>query len=339
MKLAGREAAAFCRAPDQGIAGVLLHGPDEGMIAARRRELVEAILGARPDPLRLTQLDPTAVRRDPAALEAALRGRGLFAGRGIVVVEGATESLAAPIGDVAENAAPDDPLLVVTAASLPARSGLRRLFEGGRRLVSLQVAPETLGPAEIGARLRALGASEMEDEAGVLLATLAGGMSHAAFDRFIEVVALSTLGLERPVTAAAVSALAPAGLDAEIDAFIEAVAGGHPERVCPLLRRVTATGAAPVSLLIGLQRHFRQLLLVASADGGVEAGLAQIRPPLWGARRDAMRAVLRLWRRERLELAARLLFEIDARVRSAERVPAMALVERCALRLSMMAGR
>jgi DNA polymerase III subunit delta len=79
-----------------------------------------------------------------------------------------------------------------------------------------------------------------------------------------------------------------------------------------------------------LQRHFRQLLIAAGASG---------RAPLWGARRDVVTAQSRRWRRDRLEMAARMLYEADARVRSAERVPAMALVERCALRLAMMAER
>jgi DNA polymerase-3 subunit delta len=97
-----------------------------------------------------------------------------------------------------------------------------------------------------------------------------------------------------------------------------------------LLRRVVASGASAVTLLLGLQRHFRQMLIAESA--GPQA-------PLWGARREAIRAQLGRWRRDRLELATRMLYETDSRVRSAERVPALALVERCALRLALMAER
>ena len=172
-----------------------------------------------------------------------------------------------------------------------------------------------------------------------MLVSLASEMDAAAFDRLLETLATYSLGTTRPLDADDIAALAPSGLDAELDAFVAAVAGGRADAIGPLLRRVTAAGTTPVSLLIALQRHFRQLLVAASSEGGPEEGLGRLRPPPWGTRREAMRAQLGAWRRDRLEVAARLLFEADGRVRSADRVPAMSLVERCALRLALMAGR
>lgn len=343
MKLSGRQAAGFCRAPDQSLAGALLYGPDDGAVAESRRALVEALLGPEADPMRLERLDAAIVRRDPAALDTAIRARGFFSGageRGVVLVEGVTEALAGPLETVLDEAVPEDSFVVVTAGGLPARSALRRVFEGAKRLISLGIYPQALDPAEIDARLAGLGVSlGPSDGARALLASLAGSMDAAGFERFLETLATYALGANQPLQAEDVAALAPSGLDAELDAFVAAVAGGRAEAIGPLIRRVTASGANPVGLLIGLQRHFRQLLLAASTDGGPEAGLGRIKPPLWGPRRDAMRAQLNAWRRDRLEVAARLLFEADGRVRSAERVPALALVERCALRLAMMAGR
>lgn len=339
MKLSGAAAAAFCRTPDPALTGALLHGPDDDLVAARRRDFVNGLLGPDGDSIRVERLESGLLRRDPAALEAALRARGFFSERGLVLVEGATESVATAVAAALEDAAPDDAFLLVTAGALPARSALRRLFESGRRLMSLAITAEAPDMGAIEARLSGLGVPKVDDSARMLLASLAAGMSPASFERFLETVALSVLGRDGPLTAADVAALAPSGLDAELDAFVEAVAGGRPESIGPLLRRLAAAGGTPVGLMLGLQRHFRRLMLAASAEGGPEAGLERLRPPLWGARRDAFRAQLRGWRRDRLETAARLLFETDARLRSAERAPAMALVERCALRLSMMAGR
>lgn len=339
MRLAGAAAAAFCRSPEQSMAAALLHGDDAAAVAERRRELVAALLGPGGDPMRLERIEAAALRRDPAALDAAIRARGFFAGRGIVLVEGATDTLAIGFSTILGDAAPDDAFVVVTAGSLAGKSPLRKLFEAGKRLISLQITTEALTPGEIAARLKELGAPAGATEAGsAALASLAAGMDAAGFERFLETVATFALGTDRPLGSEDIAALAPSGLDAEVDAFVAAVATGRADAIGPLLRRVAASGATPVTLLIGLQRHFRQLLL-AAADGGSDAGLARIRPPLWGPRRDAVRAQLAAWRRDRLEAAGRLLFEADGRVRSAERVPAMALVERCALRLAMMAGR
>ncbi len=344
MKLSGRQAAAFCRSPDRGLAGALLYGPDEGAVAESRRALVEALLGADADPMQLSRMDAAAVRRDPAALDAALRARGFFAdpgaGRSVVLVEGATDTLVGALEPVLGEAAPEDAFVVVTAGALAGRSALRRLFEASKRLFSLGIYPEPLDAGEIGSRLGELGVTAgLSDGAKDALVSLAAGMDAAGFERYLETLASYALGANQPLQAADVAALAPSGLDAELDAFVAAVADGRAGAIGPLIRRVTASGATPVSLLLGLQRHFRQLLIAASADGGPDAGLGRVRPPLWGPRRDAMRAQVAAWRRDRLELAGRLLFEADGRIRSAERVPALALVERCALRLAMMAGR
>lgn len=324
------DAAAFCRAPDRELAGALLHGADEGLVAMRRRELVAALLGPEADPLRLTRLEGAAVRRDPAALDDALRARGFFAGRGVVSLEGATDALAPALAGVLADAAPEDAFLVASAGTLKPSSELRRLFRTGRRLVELEVRAETPGGDEIEARLVELGLScGLEEEARHLLAGLGASLDRVSFDRLLECVALYSLDAPAPLRAEDVRLLSPAGLDAEIDAFVDAVAAGRPEQVGPTLRRVVAAGASAVTLLLGLQRHFRGMLAAASGGAG--------RGPLWGARRDVAAAQARAWRPGRLEQAARMLYEADARVRSAERAPALALVERCALRLALMA--
>jgi DNA polymerase III subunit delta len=330
LKVSPGGTAGFCRAPDLALIGVLLHGADEGFVASCRRELVSGILGPDPDPLRLTRMDAAAVRRDPAALDSALRARGFFAGRGVVLVEGATEGVAGALDQVLAQVTADDAFLVVTAGSLPDRSGLRRLFDQGRLLASLPVVAEPPTVEEIEARLAELGLrSGLDEDARAQLGALALALDRACFDRVLESVAIYSLGADRPLRAEEVALLGPGGLDAEMDAFVDAVAGGRVESVGPTLRRVVAAGASAVTLLLGLQRHFRQMLIAEGASG---------RAPLWGARRETIRAQVRRWRRDRLDLATRMLYETDARVRSAERVPALALVERCALRLAMMAS-
>lgn len=338
MKLVGAQAVAFCRTPDTRLAGALLHGPDPGAVAIHRRALIDALLAG--DLMRLDRLDPAAARRDPAALDGLLRARGFFGGRRVVLIEGAADALTAVIEPIVADAAGEDAFLVVTAGSLVRKSTLRRLFENNKLLISLHITADAMQAPEIVDRLEQLGATRgVTEEARDRLAALAAGMDAASFDRLLETLATYAIGATGPMTVEDVVALAPSGLDAETEAFVAAVAGGRADAIGPLLRRVVAAGVTPVGLTLALQRHFRTLLLVSTAEGGPEAGLGRVRPPLWGGRRDAMRAELAGWQRQRLESAARLLFVLDSRVRSADRVPALALVERSALRLAMMAGR
>jgi DNA polymerase-3 subunit delta len=117
------------------------------------------------------------------------------------------------------------------------------------------------------------------------------------------------------------------------------VAEGDAGRLGPLLRRIEAQGVAPVTLCIGAVRHFRQLHAVASAPGGAAEGLASLRPPVFGPRRDRMLRQAQSWGGARLEQALSMLIETDLALRSSAPVPATALIERTLIRLAMLGAR
>lgn len=336
MKLSGKGAGRFLEAPDPGLAGALLHGRDESVVASRQRILIEALLGD--DRSGVERLDPAAVRRDPETLVTSLRSRSFFDSRRVVLIERATDTVAPIIESALADTSSDDAFLLVTSRFLGAKSPLRRLFEQKANLASVIISADPPGRAEIVNRLEASGCrAGLTDEAHERLFSIAAEMDVSAFESFLDTLAIYSLDLEHPITPDDISALAPGSGELELDIFITAVANGHAEQIGPLLRRIMASGVTAVGLVLALQRHFRQLLLAAGVDGGPEAGLGRIRPPLWGARRDAMRAQLQRWRIERIEMAIRLLFDVDSRLRSEEQVPDLALVERCALRLALMA--
>ncbi|HSF96857.1 MAG TPA: DNA polymerase III subunit delta [Thermohalobaculum sp.] len=338
MKLAGARAAAFCAQPDLGLKGALLHGPDGGLLALRRRELVEILTDG--DDLRLTRLDPGAAQKDAAEIDAALRAMGFFPGRRVVLIEGARDSLAGPLGQVMAECGPGDAFLVVTAEGLGARSALRRLFEGGRGLVSLGLYPDAPDAAEIAALLAAAGLrAGLTPEAARMLEGAAAGIDRGSLAQLVEKIAVHGLDRETALGTDELEQLLPAAADSELDRLVTAVADGQAAAVGPMIARLTASGAGPVAMLIAAERHFRQLLGLASAGDGIDAALGRLRPPAFGARRSQLAAQARRWGPTRLETASRLLFQADRGLRAPGTRPDRALVERCLIRLAMMAGR
>ena len=340
MKLAGREAERFCASPDRPVTGILIHGSDQGMVHESRRLLVLASMGGAIDDLRLTQLESAEIRKDPASLYTALRSRGFFPGRQVVVVSGATDGMTKAVENALKDTTTDDALLVMTSASLPARSSLRKLFEGKPDALSLHLFSDTIDLQDLQEMLRRAGLSEpVSQDALMAIAEVAADLDRGSLARFVELVGLFALSLQSPLTPEDVDRLSPLGRDAEIDTFVQAVADGQTRALAPLIRRLVASGSSPVALILALQRHFRMLFQAASAPGGPGSGLAAIKPPLWGPRRDAVASQLRLWSQPRLETALSTLFETDGRIRSSSNVPDIALIERCAMRLSLLARR
>ena len=77
MKLAARDIATFCRAPDLKSAGCLIFGDDAMRVALRRQELLKALLGENAEQeMRLTRLAAADLRSDPAALIDAIKAVG-----------------------------------------------------------------------------------------------------------------------------------------------------------------------------------------------------------------------------------------------------------------------
>lgn len=338
MKLAGARAAAFCARPDGRLIGALLYGPDDTLVALRRRELVRALTEG--DDMRLTRLEPAAAAKDPAAIDAALRARGFFPGRRVVLIEGAGEALARPLADMLEDIGLEDAFLLLTAGGLSARSALRGLFETSEALAALAFYPDPPGAEELAGMLAAAGLAEgLAPDAAGMLREAACGMDRGALVKFVEMLGVYGLDRPAPLSAAEVAALLPQAAEGQLDQLVAAVAEGRAEQVGPLMTRLAAAGVGPVAALIAAGRHFRLLFGVAVAPGGPQAAIGRLRPPVFGPRRHALAAQAQQWETGRLETALRLLFQADRALRSAGSRPDRALVERCLMRIAMLARR
>ncbi|MEO0620602.1 MAG: DNA polymerase III subunit delta [Pseudomonadota bacterium] len=336
MKLGRTEAARFCRSPDPACCGALLHGPDAGLLTLRRQELVAALTEG--DPMRLTRLEPDAIRRDPASLETALKARGFFADRSAILLEGAKDSVTESVKPYVPDLTPEDGFLLITAVGLTARSSLRKLFEGTDRLAALAFYPDPPGAAEIAGRLREIGGPpSVSHAAGEALAMLAAETDPGSFAQFLGTLALYAEGSPE-LSADQVAALAPETRPAELDALVDAVTGGAAQAIGPLLARLASAGTSPQGALSAVSRQMRRVLTLAADPGGPSAAVDRLRPPVRGPRRDRLIGDLRRWPQPRAEAALRQLHDTERQLRSSGPRPEAALAERCLLRLAMMAA-
>ena len=161
-------------------------------------------------------------------------------------------------------------------------------------------------------------------------------MGPGAFARLLETLALYRHGEDGPASEEDVAAVAPAHGQAAPDALLSAVAEGRAREVAPLVRRLAAQGTGAVGLAVAAGRHFRAIHAAAVLPGGVAA----LRPPVMGPRRDALARQARAWGPARAEEALGILVEADLALRSAgARAPDMALVERALIRVAMLGRR
>lgn len=334
MKLSGRDAARFFDRPDLSAAGALLFGPDPVRIAARRRTLVEAIVGPKGlAEMRLTRMSGGDLRRDPAGLSDAMKATGFFPGPRAVLVEEAADGNAAAVRAALTDWRAGDAALVVTAGGLGPRSALRKAFEAARNAYAIGIYAEPPRREEIEAALAREGLSQVAPDAMADLQALAQSLDPGDFAQFLVKLALYTRGMPGPVTGEDIATCAPPAAEAEVNALVDLAADGRADGIARAFAALAPTTSA-TSLTIAAARHFRALHAAAVSTEAPEAALSRARPPVFGPRRSRMAAQVRGFGADKLETALELILDADLRLRSGRPTPGLALVERLFVRIA-----
>ncbi|MBR9842492.1 MAG: DNA polymerase III subunit delta [Rhodobacteraceae bacterium] len=341
MKLSARDAARYFAKPDGDRAGILIYGPDTMRIALKRQELIAALIGPTgEEEMRLTRIPAGELRKDPARLGDAIKEVSFFPGPRVAFVEDANDNAAPSILAALEDWAPGDAQIIVTAGQLKASSKIRKAFEGHPNAYAVGLYNDPPTREEIEADLARSGLREVSPDAMTDLSNLARELEPGDFRQTLEKLALYKLGDPAPVSSEDVVACAPVSTEAALDDVLNITAEGRAPDLGPVLRKLQAQGVNPVTLCISATRHFRALYTAASDPGGASAGIARMRPPIFGPRRDRMLRQAQGWGPMKLEQALTILTDTDLQLRSAgQSAPAMAVVERSLLRLSMLARR
>lgn len=340
MKLSTRDAAAYFRKPDPNATGLLIFGADAMRVAERRKQVLTALVGADAETeMRLTRINGSDLRKEPALLLDAVKAVGFFPGPRAVHIETAVDGLSEVIATALTDWKPGDAQIIATAGALNARSALRKLFESNRSTYAAGIYDDPPSRQEVEQMLSDSGLRNIAPPAAEALSMLSRTLEPGDFRQTLEKVALYKSGDDTPLTPEDVDACAPRSTEADLDDLFAVVAEARKEEIALVLSRLYAQGVTPVTLCIGATRFFRTLHALASDPGGPSSGAAKLRPPLFGPKRDRMVRQAERWGRRSLEKALQTLTDTDLQLRSASRAPQQALVERALLRLALTGPR
>ena len=339
MKITSRDAASFLKNPKAGTALILIFGPDAMRSSLTRQDFLKRHLGeAADEEMRLTRMSGAELRSEPAALQDAVKAIGFFPGARGVHIDAATDNLAPIFKDALAGWQDGDAIIVAEAGNLGKGSALRKLAEAAPNAAAIGIYAEPPSRATVEDALNTAKLNA-DNDAKALLFEYARAMDPGDFRQLVEKSALYALSHDKPLTADDVAACAPASTEAALDDIIHAAADGDVGQIGPQLSRLTAQGVNPTTLCISASRHFKQLHQAAANPSGPDAGMAKLRPPVFGPRRDKMLRQARGWGMYRLESALSVLLETDLGLRSSANHPPMALMERAFIRIAMMSPK
>jgi DNA polymerase-3 subunit delta len=292
---------------------VLLYGPDGGLVRERADRITAAIVPDRNDPFRTAELAAETLASDPARLYDEAQALSLIPGRRVVRVREAGDGVGGLFDRFFKDLPPGDGLIVVEAGDLPARSSLRRAFEGAPKGAAIACYAD--GPDELRGLVRAAMAAHAiavsAEAMDYLVANLGGDRMLSRQE--LEKLALyvgdgGKLGLE--------DAMAMVGDSATVtvEDAIHAAAGGDVAALERALARAFEEGEAPVSVLRAAMRHFQRLHLTGARTAGgapAEEAIERLRPPVFFKLRERFLGELRRWPLHRAAAALEALFEAE----------------------------
>jgi DNA polymerase-3 subunit delta len=333
MKIATGQAERFVRSPDPNIRGILVYGPDSGLVRERVEALARSVVEDPKDPFRVADLTARQLEADPARLADEAAAMALTGGRRVVRVGEAGDALSGLMKSFLADPA-GDALVLVQAGELSPRSSLRKVFESaglGAALACYRDDQRSLS-AVITEMLAEHDLTATSEAMAYLSASLGG-------DRQLTRRELEKLILYKAGTGGSVDledAVACVGDSAALtlDDLALAVAGGDLAGLERTLLRSLEAGSSPVAILRVVARHFQRLHIAA---GGIAAGLApgeavrRLRPPVFWKMVERFTAQCSAWSTPPLARALERLLQAEAACKEtaapAEVIAARALLE------------
>ena len=305
MKLAYAKIIPFLKNPPKSVRVVLIFGPDAGLVHERAEKLAEKLGADKNDPFAVTAMTGSTLGSSSAKLRDEMAAMPMLGGRKMVRVHQATDSNAGPIEDFIKDPCGGDSILIIEAGELPARSKLRKSCESKTDLAAAVPCYFEDGPQRmrtIAVTLQEEGLSAPRDVLSLLAQTLPP--DRMAMNSELNKLALFAKGQDT-ISCADVEAIITQAGGAEMDALVEAVAGGNAARAGELLDFLKAEQVSSVALLRVMQRYFLRLHVARhfmdQGDNALSA-IKKLTPKVFWKQEKPMVQQLNRWKTSRLEL-------------------------------------
>lgn len=351
MKIAGARIQSFLRQPGSEIAGVLLFGPDQGLVRERARGLALSVVEDLGDPFRVVEMTGQTLKADPTRLIDEAAQLSMTGGRRVIWVHQATDGVCSNFQDLLEISGgleiqAGQNLVIAEAGNLGPGSSLRKLFEKAKNAGAIGCYEDSAGDLEniIRETLGRFGLSPTDDATAFLIENLGGDrlVTRGELDK----LALYVGGGQNDTGAATKTvevedAMACIGDSAamSLDFIVYATASGNAQELDRTLERAYLEGTSPIGVLRAMAGHLQRLhLALGFVAGGQppDRALDALKPRIIFKFKSQFQAQMRQWRLGRLAAAMELLMEAEIECKSTG-LPAAQICHRALIRISQAA--
>lgn len=345
MKIPAHKVDGFINTIEPKTLGILLYGPDAGLVGLRAEAVAKKVVKDVKDPFAVVDLTSDRLKDDPAILLDEFNAISFGGGRRLIRIKGAENSSAQVIKglfteDVARLA--EGGFLLVTAGELDPRSALRKLFEETASIAALPCYMDDQRGLE-GIVADTLRKKELKYDHDVIAYIAANCQG----DRMIvqqEIEKLELyLGEQKNVKLE--DAIESIGKTTEttLDDICHAVADGNLKLAERHFNKAMQQGVLPIPVLRALERY---LMRIRRVNGQIQAGQSQeaamgsLRPPVFFKHKPAFSRHVNIWSRhqgKRLDRALSVLYDAETECKKSGSNPEL-IGDRCLMKIASLAG-
>lgn len=328
MKLPPAKTDQFIKNPDPHIKGVLIYGPDSGLVSLRRQALHQTFCPDTKDPFLNAHLSYKAIKKDPALLADELYASSLIGGKRCIRIDDSDATILADISEILKSYQGDN-VFIWTASELPPSSSLRKLFEGQDHLVAIacyqddstslkQVIMHYIKEKKYNATIEAID----------LLSHRFSG------DRMVVIQELEKLflykGAHTHINADDVLACSADAVELSLDQLCHAVASGNNHTIDRFLKQAFEENVAAITIIRTLAYYFMRLHVVhAVMETGepLTQAITKLRPPVFFKHIPLFKQHCMSWSKEALGHMLCSLYKLEQECKSSFVAPELRLAQ------------
>ena len=348
MKLTGARAESFLANPRTDIIGVLLFGPDRGLVKERSQNLIKKYCTNPDDAFAATILTADDLSSDPAKLSDEMSALSMFGDARLVRVRLDHERSAAAISKIIKSFDTDpqkaEAKLIIEAGDLTPRSAIRKTFESSGHFASIGCyRANTQDLANLVRTMLTDNTIDIDAEALALWVPLLEGDHALAKGEIEKMVLYKGFGSEpgARVTVEDIRVLAAGGQNTSINDIIMSAMDGRVNACDASYKRAVAGKINSAVVLMALQRHLVRLIEAnenMTRGETAQGAIKSLRPPVFKMQERFFLTHLRIWPSRALKRALSQSLEAEKQLKTAGS-PADAITGRLLLALASFAKK
>jgi len=301
---------------EKNIKGVLIYGPDSGLISLNYKEIAQKIVPDLKDPFNVIHLSEEQLKEKPTILFDEFLAMSMIGGRRLIVLRNTGNSITKSLKEIFKKEPNSDNFILITAGNLDAKSSLRKFAETSKYFASLPCYQDDKNQISqvVNQKLREYGFSYSNDFLRELVDNF-GGNRLIILNEIDKLVLYK--GNDKNLVIDDLNNCIRNVAEVSIDELINAFASLQKDNVYILLKRLFAESVNFIVIVRSLVNYFMRLQLFKyRIENGENFAVLAKKERIFWKQAPILQGHLRIWSLKKISHFLKKLVEVEIKCKS-----------------------